>query len=178
MKNSLLILLILTVGAVGIFVFGSQAVSTRTQSKNDVALAKQFVGMWRLVSRTQRFVDGTTRQHPNSVAYIIYTDTDRMCFVGMDPNRPKWKSETTPTPEEAISGITGFGGYCATVEVHAKDGFVVHHVEIERVPNIVGRNRKRWFTFEGPNRLALRVDTPELTKPVVEDALVWERVQK
>ncbi len=155
--------------------FGPLSTMSRAQSQDDIA--KQFVGMWRLVSRTQRFADGTTRQNPISVAYLIYTD-GHMCYVAMNPNRPRWKSETAPTPEEALSGIKGFGAYCATIEIHAKEGFVVHHVEIERVPNIVGRARKRWFTFQGTNRVSLRIDTPELTSPVVEDVLIWERVAK
>ena len=96
----------------------------------------------------------------------------------MNPNRAKWKSETAPTAEEAISGITGLGAYCATVEVHSKEGFVIHHTEIDRIPNLVGRAKKRWFTFQGPNRVVLRVDAPELISPVVEDTLAWDRVQK
>ena len=51
-------------------------------------------------------------------------------------------------------------------------------MEIERIPNFVGRARKRWFTFQGPNRVSLRIDTPELTSPVVESILTWERVVK
>ncbi|PYR56492.1 MAG: hypothetical protein DMF91_21745 [Acidobacteria bacterium] len=152
--------------------------NTTPHAQSEDAMAKQFVSMWRLVSRTQRLADGTTRQHPISVGYIIYTDTGHMCYVAMNPSRPKWKSEIAPTPEEALSGITGLGAYCATVEIHAKEGFVVHHVEIERSPNRVGLARKRWFTFQGPNRVALRIDTPELNPPVVEDTLIWERVQK
>lgn len=118
------------------------------------------------------------RQSPRSVGYIVYTDTGHMCYVSMNPNRPRWKSEAAPTPEEALSAITGLGAYCATVEIHAKEGFVIHHVEVERTPNFVGRARKRWFTFEGPNRVSLRIDTPELTSPVVESILTWERVVK
>lgn len=53
-----------------------------------------------------------------------------------------------------------------------------HDVEISTFPNSVGAIRKRWFTFEGPDRLSLRVDTPELTSGVVEGTLVWERVKK
>ena len=144
-------------------------------AQSDDAIAKQFVGMWRLVSQPQRLADGTTRQDPKSVAYIIYTDTGHMCYVAMDPNRPKWNSETVPTPEEALSGIMGLGAYCGTVEIHAKDGFVVHHVEIEKSPNIVGQDRKRWFTFQGRNRVVLRVDAP--SPHLVENTLIWERVK-
>src|SRR5215510_4887522 len=163
--------------ASGMIFFGGMWFEAHTKSRNDAAVARQFVGMWRLVSYTHRLADGTTKQDPKTVAYIVYTDTNRMCYVSMDPNRPKWKSETTPTPEEAISAIMGLGAYCATVEVNVKEGFVIHHVEIERIPNVVGRNRKRWFKFEGANRLTLRVDTSELVSPVVERTLVWERVQ-
>ena len=159
-----------------VLALGALSNTPYAQSQDDIT--KQFVGMWRLVSHPQRLADGTVRQSPNSVGYIIYTDTHHMCYVAMDPNRPKWNSATAPTESEAISGIVGFSAYCATVEIHAKEGFVLHHVEIERVPNMVGRVRKRWFTFQGPNRVSLRIDTPELTSNVVEDTLIWERVEK
>ncbi len=148
----------------------------------DVAMAQEplrpFVGLWRLVSWPQRLADGTSRQGANSVAYFVYTDTGHMCYVAMDPGRSMWASETNPTAEEAIAGIAGVGAYCARVDVHAREGFLLHRVEIEKVPNIVGRTRKRWFTFDGPDRLTLRVDPAEVVPPVVESTLVLERVRK
>lgn len=145
------------------------------QSQDDIA--KQFVGMWRLVSWPERLADGTTRQNPLSVAYLIYSDTGHMCFVGMTPNRPRWKSPFAPTPKEALSATyPGAEGYCSTVEIHAKEGFVIHHIEIDTVPNVVGTDRKRWFTFEGPNRVSLRTDPPP--PGTVESTLIWERVVK
>ena len=157
----------------------SGATPTFAQSAEDNAAFQKFVGIWRLVEWPQRLADGTMRQNRLTSAYIIYTDTGHMCFVAMNPNRPQWKA-VTPTPDEALSGIAGLGAYCATVEVHARDGFIVHHVEIERSPNYVGRDRKRWFTFEGPDRVRLRIDPPELVAlaPVTESTLVWERVKK
>jgi hypothetical protein len=143
----------------------------------DGEIARQFVGIWKLASWEQRLADGTTRQAPNSVGYIIYTDTGHMCYVSMNPNRPKWVSRT-PTEAEALSGITGLGAYCSTVEVRADEGYVLHHVEIERVPNNVGIVRKRWFTFQTPDRVSLRVDERELAPPIVESVLTWERVRK
>ncbi len=156
--------------------FGPLSTTSHAQSQDDVA--RQFVGTWRLVSWAQRLADGTARQNPISIASLIYSDTGHMCSVGMNPKRLRWKSATAPTPEEALSGITGMYGYCATVEIHAKEGFVIHHVEIDKSPGFVGMDRKRWFTFSGPNRVALRIDTPELTSPVVESILTWERVVK
>jgi hypothetical protein len=166
-------------GSILILVLGSLSFQTHAQSPDDVTMAKRFVGMWRLVSHPNRLADGTTRQNVNRVAYIIYTDTNpiHMCYVGMDPNRPKWKSEFAPTESEAMSGIAGSSSYCSRVEVHAKEGFVIHHVEIASVPNVVGRDRKRWFTFDGPNRLTLRVDPAGLGPGIADSMLIWERVQ-
>ena len=166
----------LSLCVIGLCSLGGAQFPTRAQGQDDVSTAKNFVGMWRLVSRPERLADGTTRQNSQSVAYLIYTDTGHMCFVAMNPSRSK--SKAAPTPEEMVSWFNGFGAYCGTAEIHAKEGFVLHHFEINKSPNEVGMTRKRWFTFEGPNRLALKIDPSENAPPVVESTLIWERVQK
>ncbi len=161
-----------------VLLLGVGSLDAVSQAAPQADVAKQFVGMWRLVSWSQRLADGSTRHEPRSVSYIIYTDTGHMCWVAMDPNRPLWKSARAPTESEAVVGLRGLGAYCASVEVHASEGFVLHRVEIEKSPNLVGITRKRWFAFQGPNQLTLRVDAAELTPPVVENTLIWERVEK
>jgi hypothetical protein len=136
----------------------------------------EFVGMWRLVSYVQRYSDGTERRNPRSVAYITYSDTGHMCFVSMDPNRPRWQSPSRPTEQEALSALEGFSAYCGSVEVNRAEGYVLHHVEIEETPNDVGTTRKRFFTFAG-DRLTLRADPAELRAPMVDSVLTWERVR-
>ncbi len=181
MKRQALRLVIRSVCIIAFCVLGgSKSFETPAPPQNDDSVAKQFVGMWRLVSWTQRMVDGTTKPNSQSVGYIIYTDNSHMCFVAMNPNRPKWKSDLTPSTEEMVSGLGngGFYAYCATVEVHAKEGFILHHVEIDKSPNLVGGTRKRWFTFQGPNRVALRIDRSETNPSIVESTLIWERIQK
>jgi hypothetical protein len=149
---------------------------THSQAQSNSDIAKQFAGMWRLVSWPQRFTDGTTRQSPQSFGYVMFTG-NYMCYVNMDPNRPKWKS-VTPTESEALSSMIGFGAYCARVELRAEEGFLLQHVEIANSPNVVGRVRKRWFTFEGPDRVRLRIDEAELNPPMAESTLIWERMTK
>jgi len=106
------------------------------QSTEDIA--KQFAGMWRLVSNPQRLADGTTREGSNSVGYAFFdAKGEHMCFLSMNPNRPQWKAEATPTPEEGMSAIRGFGAYCATIEIHAKEGFMLRRYEINQTPNAV-----------------------------------------
>jgi hypothetical protein len=127
----------------------------------------------------QRLADGTTREGANSVAYAMFdSNATHMCFISMNPNRPRWKSEAAPTPEEGSSAIKGFGAYCGTVEIHAKEGFIVRNYEINQSPNAVGQVTKRWYKFEGANRMSLRIDPSELAAPVVENTLIWERVVK
>ena len=153
---------------------------SRAQSTDDIA--GQLSGMWRLVSNPQRLADGTTRAGTNGVPNIGYAFFDatgsHMCFVTMSPNRPTWKSETAPTPEEGLTALRGINTYCATLEIHAKEGFMDRRYEINQNPNAVGRASRRWFSFQGPDRLTLRVDAAELTKPIVETLFIWERVTK
>jgi len=157
-----------------LLILGHLSSLSRAQSPDQVA--KQFAGMWRLVSNPQRLADGTTRQGSNSLAYAMFdAAASHMCFVSMNPSRPRWKSET-PTPEEGLSALRGFGAYCGTVEIHAKEGFIVRRYELDQNPNAVGRVTKRWYTFDGANRMSLRIDAAELNAPVVENTLIWERV--
>jgi len=146
------------------------------QSADDLSAARRLVGMWRLVDRTVSFADGTSRPDPRTTAYIFYSDTGMTCYIAMDPTRTAWKSETAPTPEEAVASITGLGAYCGTFHVNAKEASVVHHMEIERIPNLIGRDRKRWFSFQDADHLILKVDPSEFRAPVVERRLLWERV--
>ena len=160
-----------------LLVLGQLSSTSRAQSQEDIA--KRLAGMWRLVSNPQRLADGTTRQGTNSVGYAFFdTNGTHMCFLSMNPNRLKWKSEAMPTPEEGLSAIRGLGAYCATIEIHSKEGFMIRHYDINATPNAVGRETKRWFTFQGKDGMSLRVDPSELNAPIVETIFVWERVGK
>src|SRR5260221_12073726 len=83
------------------------------QSTDDVA--RQLSGMWRLVANPQRLDDGTTRQGTNGVPNIGYAFFDatgnHMCFLMMTPDRP-------------------LNAYCATLEIHAKEGFMDRRYDI------------------------------------------------
>jgi hypothetical protein len=155
--------------------------SSRSEAQSTDDVARQLSGMWRLVSNPQRLADGTTRQGTNGVPNIGYAFFDatgsHMCFLMMTPNRPVWAG-ATPTPEEGLAALRGINTYCATLEIHAKEGFMDRRYDINQNPNAVGKATRRWYTFQGPDRMTLRVDAAELTKPVVETLFIWERVTK
>jgi len=142
--------------------------SSRSEAQSTDDVARQLSGMWRLVSNPQRLADGTTRQGTNGVPNIGYaffdTTGSHMCFLMMTPNRPVWAG-AAPTPEEGLTALRGINAYCATLEIHAKEGFMDRRYDINQNPNAVGRATRRWYTFQGPDRMTLRVDAAELADP-------------
>jgi Lipocalin-like domain len=139
---------------------------------------KQFVGAWRLVSSQQKMADGTTRNNPfygpGGVGYLIYSETGHMCVVTMDPSRPQWKNEAAPTESELRSAMSGLMAYAGTYEVNATEQYVIHHVELDKIPNRIGARRKRFFAFSGTH-LVLRPEPP-MPEGVVDYWLTWERI--
>ena len=74
--------------------------------------------------------------------------------------------------------VAGLQAYCSRVDVNEAEGYVVHHIEIEKAHNLIGHDRERWFSFEGPDTLRLRIDRSELQAPVVADELLWQRLRE
>ena len=142
------------------------------------AVANQLVGTWRLVSAFQRMADGTVRPDPQTgpqgTGYIMYSDTGRMCAVLANPDRPKWKSAAAPADAEVRAAFDGLLASCGTYDVNDAEGYVAHHIELDRVPNLSGTDRKRYFTLDG-TRLVLR-PAPPLPAGVMEWTVEWERV--
>ncbi len=150
------------------------------EAKSKTSLEAQLIGTWRLVSATQRLSDGTVRPDPQpgprGTGYIMYTESGRMCTVLGNPDRPKWKVQATPTDTEVRSALDGLVAYCGTFDVNESERYVTHHIEMDRVPNIVGTDRKRYITLDG-NHLILR-PAPPLPPGVSEWTVEFERVSK
>ena len=98
------------------------------------------------------------------------TDAGHMCFLSIDPNRPQWKSETTP--EERLSVTRALASRSARKRALYSD--ITRSI---KTPTQSARLASGG-TFQGTNRMSLRIDTPELNSPVVESTLIWERVVK
>ena len=153
---------------------------SQSAGQNRTRVAPQLVGTWRLVSASQRLIDGTVRPDPQTgprgTGYIMYSETGRMCAVLADPDRPKWVSDAAPSDAEVRSAFDRMVAYCGTYEVNNVQGYVVHHIEMDRVPSLAGTDRKRYFVLSG-NHLVLR-PTPPLPAGVQEWTVEWERVTK
>jgi hypothetical protein len=170
MKKALSALSVLALSGLLVLLHGQSADSLRAQ----------LVGTWRLVSATQRLTDGTVRPDPQTgpkgVGYLIYTDTGQVCVVVNNPERSRWASVPAPTEAELRNAFNGLVAYGGTFEVNEAESYVVHHIEVDRVPNSTGTERKRFCSLSA-NRLVLRA-APPLPADVKEWTIVWERVKK
>lgn len=170
MKKALFGLFLLSLG--GLLVLRGQTTAA--------SLRSQLIGTWRLVSATQRLADGTVRPDPQTgpkgKGYLIYTVSGQVCVEVGNPERLQWASAQAPTEKELRNAFAGLTAYCGTFEVNEADRYVVHHIEVDRVPNATGTSRKRFCSLSA-NRLTLRA-APPLPADVTEWTIVWERVGK
>jgi hypothetical protein len=148
--------------ALAVLLVGSLGESATAQTPK--TLRDELVGTWRLVTARQRLSDGSVRPDPQpgprGVGYIMYDATGHMCVVLANPDRPAWKAPRTPTDAEARSAFDGLVAYCGAYETNEQERYVIHHVEADREPHVMGTDRKRTATLTG-NRLVLRpVDLP------------------
>ena len=152
---------------------GGKAWLVRAQPRNPL------VGTWALVSTIETLSDGTTRADPQvgstQKGYMIYGDANRMCAQFTNPARPNWTLTTKPTYEELRSMIDFMGAYCSRYELNVAEGYVLHHVEIDRIPNFSNQVRRRNFRFEGPDRLVLTAVPPP--PGVAALTITWQRVK-
>ena len=146
----------------------------RAQARNPL------VGTWALVSTVITMPDGSTRPDPQvgptPKGYMIYSDANRMCAQFTNPARPQWKSTTEPTLEELRSVIDFMGAYCSRYEVNVAEGYVLHHVEIDRIPNLSSGTRRRNFKLEGQDRLVLTAAPPPPGMAAL--TITWQRVRE
>ena len=99
-----------------------------------------------------------------------------MCVVVGNPERSRWASVQAPTEADLRNAFDGLVAYAGTFEVNESERYVVHHIEVDRVPNATGTDRKRFCSLSG-NRLVLSA-APPLPTDVKEWTIVWERVGK
>ena len=169
LKLSVLALLLAAFAIVALVILPARA-----QTRNPL------VGTWSLVSTIQTLPDGTSRADAQvgemPKGYMIYTDVNRMCAQFTNPARPLWKSTTEPTYEELKSMVDFMGAYCSRYEVNVAEGYVLHHVEIDRVPNFSNQTRRRNFRLEGRDRLILTAVPPPPGLQAL--TITWQRVRE
>jgi hypothetical protein len=86
----------------------------QTDNDEKAQVRRKIVGTWKLVLEEQTLKNGSKSHYygPNGKGFLIYSADGHMCFVGMDPDRPKWKDPKKPTQDEKVSAFDASYGYC------------------------------------------------------------------
>ena len=121
--------------------------------------AERFIGTYKLIS------SGGSGENP--IGRIHYDRVGRMHV--MFHARAREPLPQNATAEDYRESIRGMQAYFGTYTVDEIAKTVTHHMEGALSPNDVGRDRVRWYTFDG-NRLNL------LTSQTATVPLVWEKL--
>ena len=152
--------------------------TTPTDSGRSEARTR-LIGKWTLVSIHDKLPDGRIVDHPDfgphPVGRLVYTESGDVSVQFMRRDRPEWSSEHEPADAERAGATAGYGAYAGRFEVNEREKFVVHQVEIALIPNRVGRELKRFFSFSGDDQLTLRPPMFLRGGVAVERALLWRR---
>jgi len=141
---------------------------------------QRLVGVWELLSIRETLPDGSERDRPefgrDPGGLLIYTSSGHVSVHFMRRGRPEWGDEESPASNERAEALAGYGGYAGRFTVGEEDGrpFVLHHVEVAVIPNRVGRDLKRFCSFE-EDRLTLQPEPVVRDGRVVRRALTWKR---
>lgn len=146
--------------------------------KPEIPVRTRLVGVWNLVSIRDRLPDGTITDHAefgrNPAGRLVYTESGHVSVNFMNPDRPRWVSEDEPLPEERATAGAGYGAYAGTFTVNENEGYVLHHVDVALIPNRVGKDLRRFFTFSG-DLMTLRPPIFVRRGIAIERSLVWRR---
>ena len=138
-----------------------------------------FVGTWRLVSCEAREPTGVV-QYPlgqHATGQIIYDARGNMSAQVMREERPAFASQDSAraTDVEVRAAYEGYVAYFGTYTVDPEKHTVTHHVQGALLPNWIGGDQLRYYSFDG-ERLLLSTPRVESGGQLLEFFLVWERM--
>lgn len=141
----------------------------------------RFVGVWALRSIRDREDGGPERDlpefGPDPEGRLVYSDSGHVSVNFMRRGRAAWASEDEPADSERSAAGAGYGAYAGRFTVLEAEAVVRHHVEVALIPNRVGQDLDRRFSFEETgNRLTLRPPPFVRGGRAIERSLIWERI--
>src|SRR5262245_41149243 len=138
------------------------------------SVKEQFFGTWKLLSWKIEEANGDGTRS----SWVDHVPAGRI-HVGalMRPDRPKFASDNLveATPEEVEAAFGGYISYFGSYEVHERERFVIHRLQLSWFPNLVGTEQKRFFEFAG-DRLMLKTPPLTLLGETQVHRLIWQRL--
>lgn len=119
-----------------------------------MALSKQILGAWQLVSYTEHPVDGSAKRFPLTETpdgLILYTTDGYMSAQLMRPGRPAFSGNDVfnGTAKECIDAVSGYMAYSGPYEVDDALGVVRHSMQVSLCPNWLNGTQIRIARLDG-----------------------------
>ena len=146
----------------------------------------KLVGIWKVVAYEMVKPNGDTVPYfPNPVGYLHYTADGFMFAVVTSADRPKlgitlqelgstkrpwWKLSYWQAIMNYLKAASQYFTYTGTYEI--MNNTVIHHVETDLIPDLMGKERIRSFAFPDENTLILWAEDV----PNQKQKLTWRRV--
>ena len=138
-----------------------------------------FVGVWWLLSREDKAVDGSIRIDPtlgpDAKGILTYANS-RFAAQFMKRDRTNVADiDSASAGQNNTGAVGGYDAYFGTYSVDDSTGEVLHCLEGALTPENVGIEVSRTLTVDG-NSLVIQLETTTLDGESVTRTLTWERV--
>ena len=119
------------------------------------AAAQSLEGRWKLMAAEDLRADGTVAPYPWGRTPVGSMVVDRgWCYVQiMSADVPAFKGATPIGEQMSAMLLSSYIAYSGACSVDPKEGSVTLKVDAAWRPNYVGTEQKRFFPFEGSNKL-------------------------
>lgn len=136
-----------------------------------------FLGRWKLVSCIGR--NGAKNIYPLGelpFGMLIYTEQYMMVFISSN-ERKKFSTNDIRAiePEQVMSDFSKFETYCGSYDINFNKKIVTHFVENSKIPNQIGTQLCRYFSFEQRKLILRSTDSLLLNGEPWLVELIWDK---
>lgn len=139
---------------------------------------KELIGTWHLLSCTIIYDDGREEDYwgENPKGVLIYDNEGTVAAQLGKRGRTLFAQNdwSKGTFEELKDAFQTYQAYYGTYELHADEGYVIHHVNGAIFPNWEGKPEKRFFEIDG-NKLHITAPPIEVQGGSFVFKLSWEK---
>jgi len=141
--------------------------------------ADNFVGTWRLISTEFRSQDGSPAQSPygpQPQGILVYDAHGNMSAQLAQSNRKPFATadRKAGSDAETRAAFESYQAYAGRYTVNEDEHVVTHTVNQALLPNWVGGEQRRHYSFED-GKLVLRTPPMTIGGERVSGVLVWEK---
>ena len=144
-------------------------------------MESRFAGVWKLVSCEAVRRNGTVvpLYGRTPVGRLYYDACGNMSVHIMRPGRREFPRDSKygECDDELREAFEGYEAYFATYAVDTERRLIEHTVIGSLFPNWTGTIQRRFYEFDGPNRLVLSSQPADACPPQKTTVkLIWERL--